>query len=346
MTSGHRYWQLSDGQCFAGWVQFESSCYGFGEDDVTWAGAESLCRIFDSVLAEVETAAENEFLKTMARNRSYSTLWIGGTDVFSEGYWIWAGSKQPLTFTDWAPGEPNHAGGDTNEDCLQLYAHKGLMWNDEDCRQTTRFVCELRWENVSYASLWLGGTDIFSEGYWIWAGSKEPITEFTDWFPGEPNHSGGSTNEDCLQLYGREKMQWNDEDCHLTTRFVFPEEELNTSAASNCPKDLQNCNGVMVVNSDSEFRISLDVQHFKPEEINIKTKDNRIIINAKHEELPDEHGFIMREFTRQYVLPKDVDPNTVTSALSRDGVLTVKAPKKALEAPKERPIPITHEPSA
>lgn len=98
-----------------------------------------------------------------------------------------------------------------------------------------------------------------------------------------------------------------------------------------------------VMNTDKEFRVNMDVQHFKPEEINIKTKDNRVIIKARHEERPDEHGFIMREFTRQYVLPKDVDPATVTSSLSREGILTLKAPKMALEAPKETVIPITME---
>ena len=61
---------------------------------------------------------------------------------------------------------------------------------------------------------------------------------------------------------------------------------------------------MQVVNTDTEFRVNVDVQHFKPDEINIKTKDNRLIINARHEERADEHGFIMREFTRQYVLPK------------------------------------------
>ncbi|KAK7100895.1 alpha-crystallin B chain-like [Littorina saxatilis] len=98
-----------------------------------------------------------------------------------------------------------------------------------------------------------------------------------------------------------------------------------------------------VVNTDKEFRVNVDVQHFKPEEIDVKTKDNRVVVHAKHEERPDEHGFIMREFTRQYVLPKDVDPNAVTSSLNKDGVLMLKAPKKSLEAPKERSIPITHE---
>ena len=29
----------SDARCYHGWIRHRSSCYGFGEDDVTWAGA-------------------------------------------------------------------------------------------------------------------------------------------------------------------------------------------------------------------------------------------------------------------------------------------------------------------
>ena len=81
----------------------------------------------------------------------------------------------------------------------------------------TRPVCTC---TSSDKALWLGGTDVFSEGYWVWSGSKVPIQGFTDWFPGEPNHAGGATAEDCLQLFVVENMQWNDEDCRLNTRFV------------------------------------------------------------------------------------------------------------------------------
>ena len=59
-----------------------------------------------------------------------------------------------------------------------------------------------------------------------------------------------------------------------------------------------------VTNDDKEFRAMVDVSHFTPEEIGVKTVDNKIIVNAKHEEKQDEHGYIKREFTRQYLLPK------------------------------------------
>ena len=59
-----------------------------------------------------------------------------------------------------------------------------------------------------------------------------------------------------------------------------------------------------MANVDEEFKVNLDVAHFKPEEIQVKTVDNKVVISAKHEERQDEHGFIMREFKRSYMLPK------------------------------------------
>lgn len=110
-----------------------------------------------------------------------------------------------------------------------------------------------------------------------------------------------------------------------------------------------------------KYQIILDVQQFTPEEITVRTTDNHVIVEGKHEEKQDEHGFVSRHFTRRYALPsmklidlKDQnhfiffvfplgghDPNDVVSTLSSDGVLTVTAPKKALPAPNpERSVPI------
>ncbi|XP_022250575.1 protein lethal(2)essential for life-like [Limulus polyphemus] len=97
-----------------------------------------------------------------------------------------------------------------------------------------------------------------------------------------------------------------------------------------------------VKNEADKFQLLLDVSHFKPNEINVKTVDNCVVIEGKHEEKPDEHGFISRQFVRRYMLPKEVDPETVQSSLSSDGILTVEAPKKALEGeqPNERVVQI------
>lgn len=76
-----------------------------------------------------------------------------------------------------------------------------------------------------------------------------------------------------------------------------------------------------------KFKVILDVQHFKPNEISVRVNDREIIIEGKHEERQDDHGFISRQFIRRYILPKECPPDTVISSLSSDGVLTIMANK-------------------
>ena len=97
-----------------------------------------------------------------------------------------------------------------------------------------------------------------------------------------------------------------------------------------------------MVNDDNKFEVKLDVNHFKPEEIVVKTVDNYIVISGKHEERADKHGFIKREFTRRYALPERCDPEKVVSSLKSDGILIIEAPKSPMYELKgnERLIPI------
>lgn len=87
--------------------------------------------------------------------------------------------------------------------------------------------------------------------------------------------------------------------------------------------------GVSAIQTDkNEVRINLDVQQFKPEELKVRISDGFIVVEGKHEERSDQHGFISRQFTRRYKIPENVDEAAITSNLSSDGVLTLKAPKK------------------
>lgn len=75
------------------------------------------------------------------------------------------------------------------------------------------------------------------------------------------------------------------------------------------------------------FQVSLDVQHFKPNEISVKTVNNSIIVEANHEEREDSHGYISRKFTRRYDLPEGFKTKDVVSSISSDGILSIKCPK-------------------
>ncbi|XP_050582225.1 protein lethal(2)essential for life-like [Bombus affinis] len=87
--------------------------------------------------------------------------------------------------------------------------------------------------------------------------------------------------------------------------------------------------GTSTVKTDKDkFQVILDVQQFKPEEINVKIVGNSVIVEGKHEEKQDEHGWISRQFTRKYLIPEQCDVDQVTSSLSSDGVLNITAPRK------------------
>lgn len=66
----------------------------------------------------------------------------------------------------------------------------------------------------------------------------------------------------------------------------------------------------------------------------------QLMIEGKHAEKSDEHGQIERHFVRKYTLPKECHADALVSRLSREGVLTVMAPKNenTLEAPRLVPI--------
>lgn len=91
------------------------------------------------------------------------------------------------------------------------------------------------------------------------------------------------------------------------------------------------------------LQINLDVQQFKPEEVNVKIVDDYLVIEGKHEEKQDQHGYVSRQFTRRYRLPDTIVKENISSTISSDGVLQITAPKKpeAIENQKERQIPIT-----
>jgi crystallin alpha B len=98
--------------------------------------------------------------------------------------------------------------------------------------------------------------------------------------------------------------------------------------------------GVSEVNVEKErFQVMLDVQQFRPREISVKVVNGFIVVEGKHEEREDEHGFISREFKRRYALPEDVKAENVESNLSSDGVLLLSAPRSTKESePAERTV--------
>lgn len=93
-----------------------------------------------------------------------------------------------------------------------------------------------------------------------------------------------------------------------------------------------------------KFSLRFNCSQFKPEEIEVKTLDKKLKVHAKHVQ-EDEGRKITQEFTREFSLPENVDPNKLKSHLSEDGVLQIEAPvppPPEPKTPKEIMIPIEH----
>lgn len=93
------------------------------------------------------------------------------------------------------------------------------------------------------------------------------------------------------------------------------------------------------------YKIEIDVQNFKPEDLVIKTVGQTVQVEAKHEEkTSDGASFSSRNFSQSFTLPREVNPEAVASSLSKDGKLTIEAPlpKAKSVASNERLVPIKH----
>lgn len=105
-----------------------------------WAGARTFCTSSGYHLVIVDTMAENSWVASQATpDRRY---WIGLRQPPSSWGWV---NGTPLGGWDaWASGEPNNGGccGTPDEDCAELNS-SSASWNDFDCDENRRFICEL-----------------------------------------------------------------------------------------------------------------------------------------------------------------------------------------------------------
>lgn len=77
--------------------------------------------------------------------------------------------------------------------------------------------------------------------------------------------------------------------------------------------------------AQKELKLRFDVSQYSPEEIMVKTVDNKLLVHAKHEEQA-EGRTVFREYNREFLLPAGTDADQIRSSLSKDGILTVEAP--------------------
>lgn len=77
--------------------------------------------------------------------------------------------------------------------------------------------------------------------------------------------------------------------------------------------------------ADGGFKMAIDAQGYRPEEVTVKLSDGVVTVRAHHREKTDG-GSISSHMVRRIKLPEGVDANALKSRLTREGKLMIEAP--------------------
>ncbi|XP_053412605.1 C-type lectin domain family 4 member E [Nycticebus coucang] len=128
--------------CPGNWKHFQSSCYFFSTNTLTWTLSLKNCSAMSAHLVIINTLEEQEFLFHMKpRKREF---YIGLTDQLVERQWQWVdGTPLIESLSFWDEGEPNNLA--TVEDCATIRdsSNPRKNWNDVPCFLNMFRICEM-----------------------------------------------------------------------------------------------------------------------------------------------------------------------------------------------------------
>ncbi|XP_021366019.1 major egg antigen-like isoform X2 [Mizuhopecten yessoensis] len=111
-----------------------------------------------------------------------------------------------------------------------------------------------------------------------------------------------------------------------THSLQFTPQTFSTSNVASSKFDTRSSSG-SPANTDGErkYRVEIDIEDFKPEELTIKTVDQKLIISARREERIGTRTST-KELNREISLPDTVEPTAVKAFFSDSGKLLIEAP--------------------
>ncbi|XP_028910279.1 C-type lectin domain family 4 member E [Ornithorhynchus anatinus] len=134
--------------CPRGWKHFQSHCYFFSSDTLTWSSSRLNCTGMGAQLVVINSQEEQEFIfQSKPRRREF---FLGLTDKHVEGKWTWVdGTPYDPSRSFWDLGEPNNIVG--VEDCATTRDSPNAKetWNDVTCFSFHYRICEMPAQTLS-----------------------------------------------------------------------------------------------------------------------------------------------------------------------------------------------------
>ncbi|XGW23714.1 hypothetical protein V3C99_005713 [Haemonchus contortus] len=130
------------------------------------------------------------------------------------------------------------------------------------------------------------------------------------------------------------RLHDNLRDLHRSERDIFPYWTEADHSVLHVGNETQQ-----MVDDDKKFAVFLDVSQFRPDELNVHLEGQELIIEGKQEHKA-RNGALHRSFTRRWLLPKNVDLESIRTQLDDKGHLSVEASKNPEGHENRRTIPI------
>lgn len=110
--------------------------YLFVNQERSWHTAHEYCRGMGAHLVTISSEDENRFVYSIS-----PFAWMGASDEKEEGSWAWI-TGEPLTYANWAEGEPDNCGQpDCRPEHYLTFSETPLQWNDVPASELP-FICE------------------------------------------------------------------------------------------------------------------------------------------------------------------------------------------------------------
>ena len=130
-------------------VAFNGHHYQALEASMSWTQAKAQCESFGGHLATVTSEAEQKFIEDLISKGRQNYYWLGGyCEADRKFKWV---TDEPMSFTAWAPGEPNNYRG--IQDKIIIYRLPNPARNGS----------QYRWDDISNEGT-VAGESFFSVG--------------------------------------------------------------------------------------------------------------------------------------------------------------------------------------
>merc|ERR1712203_870662 len=173
------------------------------------------------------------------------------------------------------------------------------------------------WDDPFFTNVWEDFEKLRSE---IWKGNQDFFSRFRQTSQDQQvnalQHSRNLT-------FNRNSFE-SDPDFGLSRRWLMPKGIFDEDSANFQLKDQV----LRVKDDENKFEVSIDTHGFKPEDLQVKVQNNIVSFSqtrGENKRIKQQKLFFPTTIKKLYTLPQGCKMDTVSSNLSKDGLLIISA---------------------